>query len=393
MATEPTNTFVAGEDILASEVNTNFEEIWNDKFQTYTLGENITAPAPVYVKESDGKIYKTSAAANDQLLFRYVGILAETGVTDDVKKVRVDGIAGGFSFGVATETISEATEISLTAGSTDLPQYDSTAYAKQSFFTGLVQENISSFKVYLKRAGTPNNLLTVGIYEVGTDGQTTGAALVTKTFASADLTTSYVAYEVLTSAIDVKPRQKYIVTITNNSSNLSNPTIGWFVQIRDTAATYTNGEKHSKLSGGNDTMFTDGSAINFECKYTKQRNYYVTDDIFLDDTAGTLSLNPDTKIKKAGEILSSSTILVTDKHKSQYIYKVGITQYGSNNFTTGELYFPIPRNTKRVLITGTGLGETKVTTEIVFSDYVTPQIVIGLVVHDCFVAIHKIDFK
>ncbi len=87
---EPTTTYAAGDEVKAADINTNFIEALND-YRDFTLGENISALTPVYIKASDGKIYKSSSSANDEKIHSFVGFLMETGVTNDVKKVQVSG--------------------------------------------------------------------------------------------------------------------------------------------------------------------------------------------------------------------------------------------------------------------------------------------------------------
>ena len=93
---EPSITKVAGEELPASELNQLLIEALND-YRDFTLGENISANIPVYLKASDSKIYKTSSAADDEKIHSFVGILKEAGSTNDVKKVQVSGKVVGLS--------------------------------------------------------------------------------------------------------------------------------------------------------------------------------------------------------------------------------------------------------------------------------------------------------
>jgi len=93
---EPSITKVAGEELPASELNQLIIEALND-YRDFTLGENISANLPVYLKASDSKIYKTSSAADDEKIHSFVGILKEAGSTNDVKKVQVSGKVIGLS--------------------------------------------------------------------------------------------------------------------------------------------------------------------------------------------------------------------------------------------------------------------------------------------------------
>lgn len=93
---EPTKVWSAGDEILSADLNNNFTEALND-YRDVTLGENITAPCPVYLKASDGKVYKTLSSSNDEKIHSFVGFLMATGVTNDVKKCQVSGKVAGLS--------------------------------------------------------------------------------------------------------------------------------------------------------------------------------------------------------------------------------------------------------------------------------------------------------
>lgn len=93
---EPTNQFSAGETIYADKVNENFEEAIND-YRDFTLGETISANTPVYLKASDGKIYKTSSTYNDERIHNFMGILKEGGDATDIRKVQITGKVSGLS--------------------------------------------------------------------------------------------------------------------------------------------------------------------------------------------------------------------------------------------------------------------------------------------------------
>ena len=54
-----TNIFVAGNDILASQVNANFQELWDEIELDYPSGENLSAGDAAYVNTKDGSLYKS----------------------------------------------------------------------------------------------------------------------------------------------------------------------------------------------------------------------------------------------------------------------------------------------------------------------------------------------
>jgi len=115
---EPTKTWSAGDEIKASDLNTNFEEALND-YRDFVYGETISAGDAVYLKASDGKVYKTDAGFDDERIHNFVGFAKEDGALDETHKVQVSGIVSGLS-GLTTGSLyylsDTAGAISDTAG-------------------------------------------------------------------------------------------------------------------------------------------------------------------------------------------------------------------------------------------------------------------------------------
>lgn len=93
---EPTNTFADGEEVKSSLVNQNFIEALNN-YRDFTYGETIAVNDALYLKASDGKVYKTDADFDDERIHNFVGFAKEAGNANDVKKVQIGGKVSGFS--------------------------------------------------------------------------------------------------------------------------------------------------------------------------------------------------------------------------------------------------------------------------------------------------------
>ena len=116
---EPTNTFSAGEEVQSAKINQNFTESLNN-YRDFTYGESIAINDTLYLKTSDGKVYKTDADFPDERILKFVGFAKESGVADDVKKVQASGkVAGlsGLTIGSFYYLSNTAGEISITEGS------------------------------------------------------------------------------------------------------------------------------------------------------------------------------------------------------------------------------------------------------------------------------------
>jgi len=115
---EPTKNWSAGDEITASDLNTNFTEALND-YRDIVFGENIAEDDFVYLKAADGEAYKTDASFNDERIDSFIGVAKEAGTDGQTKKVQVSGVASGLA-GLTAGSIyylsDTAGEISSTAG-------------------------------------------------------------------------------------------------------------------------------------------------------------------------------------------------------------------------------------------------------------------------------------
>jgi hypothetical protein len=65
--------------------------------QSFTYGETISVNDAVYLKASDGKVYKTNASYNDERIHNFIGFAKEAGNNNDIKMVQIGGVVEGFS--------------------------------------------------------------------------------------------------------------------------------------------------------------------------------------------------------------------------------------------------------------------------------------------------------
>ncbi len=66
-------------------------------YQSFTYGETIAINDALYLKASDGKVYKTDADYSDERIHNFIGFAKEAGVLNDVKKVQIGGKVEGFT--------------------------------------------------------------------------------------------------------------------------------------------------------------------------------------------------------------------------------------------------------------------------------------------------------
>lgn len=114
---EPTNSWSAGDNVEADDLNQNFTESLNN-YRDFTYGETIAVNDAVYLKASDGKVYKTDATSEIKIN-NFIGFAKEAGNANDVKKVQTGGkISGlsGLTTGERYYLSNTAGEISTTRG-------------------------------------------------------------------------------------------------------------------------------------------------------------------------------------------------------------------------------------------------------------------------------------
>lgn len=101
MADVALTTWNSGDQLNATDLNANFTELLKARTLTLTAGEAIdasTTPQCIYVKASDGKVYKTDADA-DESSYRFIGFVSggqNVSINDSVRVV-VQGLVEGFT--------------------------------------------------------------------------------------------------------------------------------------------------------------------------------------------------------------------------------------------------------------------------------------------------------
>ena len=86
-------TWTSGEEITSTKLNNSQLE----QMEEFVLGENIAANSAVYLKASDGKVWKCSASYSDERSTSFIGFMYEAGTTGQTKKVWIMGVASGFT--------------------------------------------------------------------------------------------------------------------------------------------------------------------------------------------------------------------------------------------------------------------------------------------------------
>lgn len=89
MSTNPFTILAAASDILASELNNNFDYA-RKRAVVLTFGTTIGTAQAVYISSVDGKVYVARGTPIGENVFNFIGWAAEGGTTNDTKKVYLD---------------------------------------------------------------------------------------------------------------------------------------------------------------------------------------------------------------------------------------------------------------------------------------------------------------
>lgn len=317
----------------------------------FVFGETITAGQALYIKQSDGRVYKASSAAPGEALYSFIGIAYEPGTVGQTKKVvPIDGTVTGLSFGNQTDTISETTDLSQTIVTTN------NTYSMFSgvgvpptlcFKTGNKVGNITKIDILAGvNTGVGAGNVTCAIHEFTytTTGITLGASLGSKI--NATWTSSATNTFTFASPISLKPNTFYAARFTADGGNGLN-----YYTIAGDQNLYSNGSNFT-LDGSGFAVYY--SRMQFTTYYTSQINYYIGDTVYLSDTAGNIvsGLSTGTYCAPIGKVLSPTSIKLSIPEK-KFIFSTNVFLITKEaGVTTGRWnYIAIPRNTTKIVVT------------------------------------------
>ncbi len=97
MAYPESSQVSGGDTAYASQYNNLRSDALYPVLQSFTYGESISVNDALYLKASDGKVYKTDADYHDWRIYNFIGFAKESGSANDVKKVQIGGKVEGFT--------------------------------------------------------------------------------------------------------------------------------------------------------------------------------------------------------------------------------------------------------------------------------------------------------
>lgn len=275
-------------DFSGASLNGSFTE-------SITLGENVTAGQSIAI-HGDGMAWLAqSDVLND--CFTFIGTADASGSAAATGVINTFGPAVPISGQTATSG-RLWTGQSNTTSNTSVAVYDVNRTA-QTFIPTTGQTRIDEIDLSLTKVGSPTGSYSCAIYATDGSGLPTGAALATRTLTVASMATGLNRFTGFN--LTVTPGTKYAVALFNASATITDH-YTWSLQNTDV---YASGNRANSTDGGSSWSASSTNDMYFIIYY----NAVAGSDIYLTDTAGTLSLVPGTYFQRAGRAISASKMI------------------------------------------------------------------------------------
>lgn len=327
---------------------------------TANAGENITAGQEVYMKQSDGTIWKASSASQNEALYNHIGTATTTATTGNPVTVQTTegSVITGQSFGTPTETIASTAFFNPTvSGTTNLVQVYSGQAPTYVIFS--CPKNVGNLeKVEFKgfnQVGTGGGNVTLKLYKPTI---TNGSALTLGTLVASvqitSISTNTATYSnvfTFASPVDVQAGEVYCFYLDGASGNASN-----YWNVVGNQNTYGMG---GGLVIGDGTDIQGQNEIAFKMYNTKKVNYSYNGNVFLGN-AGASQTSYGTNIFPIGKLIAS-TSFIKDKNAGKSI--IPAPQVYNTSITSGDsaTFVQIPLNARTALVkfaTSTGASSS-----------------------------------
>ena len=305
-----------------------------------TFGEAIdgtTTPQTVYLKSSDGKVYKADANT-PETAEAFLGLVIDSVAAEAAGNVIVSG-----SVTIPSQTLTSAISSTVdqayneTTGPVTVWGINlTTRWFAQTFKVGDQVGNIEKVEIYtLTKVGSP--VLTIHLYAAATDGSPTGSSLVS--VASISPTNGGYTTATFASPYAVNPGDVYCIVVQPTTADGSNS-----IQIGGE----TGAERgYNAIAGSDSNGFAQtgwnstnsGTAWNADDSavfqtYTTLREITYGDPVFMSETGGGFSLTRVTSAgainKKIGRLISQTKLLIEPRIKT-FIGATQITASLSGN--------------------------------------------------------------
>lgn len=261
----------------------------------FTYGESITAGQSVILNASDGKVYKGGG-------YRTIGIAAENGVLNDVKKVIPIGqVATVPAFSLSDRDVAAINtgQNNVTGAITTDTLSTTTEWRSQSFTPVNNQDNVKRVRLQLTNNALSGWTVNVKIFATSS-GVPTGSALATVTATAASIFTGTNTF-VLSTPLALTPGTEYAVVLHLSGSGSGN--IAW---TYGNTNPYTTGQRSTSATSGSSWVADPTSDYLFYVDFAG----IIGEAVYLGNS-GVLQLGPTSSTHlKIGDMISPTQMLV-----------------------------------------------------------------------------------
>lgn len=323
---------------------------------SYTAGENITAGQAVYLKQSDGKVYRTSPVQGNETLYGFVGVAANTATTNN--PVNVQTIQGSLirnqSFGSKTSTVSSTAFLNY-SGAGGVNQWEIRSGASVNYYAFVVPNNVNNIEKIAIRGftqfGTGGGNVILRLYKPtlinissGT-GITAGTQVGSVTLTSISTNTATFSNTfTFSSPVSVTPGEWYAFTLEGQSGGGGN---SWYAQMVSGSYAQGRGTAYFSASAG---YFFRGIELGLQVYTTSNFNYNDNDNVFLNGSTGGISTQWGTDVFPVGKVVSSSSFILDTSQGTKLINSsTPNIMTATNSGSTTSSVVVIPKNAKRMV--------------------------------------------
>ncbi len=300
-----------------------------------------------YAYCENGKVYKCGVA-NPRLISSFIGFAVSNANTGDNVTIQKDGILTGLSLPALSATVAETVDVNI-SNNVSYINASNGPYG-QTFITGDNVGNLSAISLYMYKSQSGAGSIQLDVYEVSGDGQSgsggrpTGGSLGSITITNAEVTSGTWLKKSFASPIPIKPRHKYCLIM---KESVSNSYLGAYYNSNSTTSTP---EWITGAIPGSGSVYLNYQSMTFKTHYTQTVNAYTGDNVYLQDVPG-LGYNEGTYRLRVGKLIDNTKILLDSSQEDETIIAT-LGMYFGSHLTSGTLYFPVPRNTRKIKIMG-----------------------------------------
>jgi len=322
--------------------------------------DGTSSIVPVYLKASDGKLWKADSTSLVEAFYNYIGVIINSVTADIACALKRWGVVSCST--TLSQTVGSREITYSSAADSEISLTNASYWVSMGFYPALHQSNITSFKIYGKKHGTGGGVVTANLYAMASDGKATGASLGSATSDSstwaaggAEVTFTFGSPISLTQ----NATYGYVIKFTPASGTGVN-FVGFFQQ---TGVNYIHDWKNRPSTPNWENTGSDTATSQFYFKYSYTGiTYNPFDFVYINTTAGTLTPIMPTYAKIVGRIISASKIFLDENPSYKFLTSAISVSQNANK----ALKYVMPFGTNAVEAYISGTNSTKISAYTTF---------------------------